>query len=61
MSRAYAPVLIEIRLEPAGGGTFDVVLDDAVVFSKAAAGRHAQPGEVMTLLASHLGDPIDRG
>ena len=61
MSRAYAPILSDIRLEPASGGTFDVVVDDQLVFSKKAVGRHATPGEVMALLADHLGAPIDRG
>jgi predicted Rdx family selenoprotein len=61
VSRAYAPLLVEIRLVPASGGTFDVLLDDEVVFSKSAAGRHAGPGEVLGLLAARLGDAIDRG
>ncbi len=60
MSAAYAPILSSIQLVPASGGTFDVVLDGDVVFSKKAAGRHAEPGEVMALLADHMGAPLDR-
>jgi selenoprotein W-related protein len=29
------------------GGRFEVTVDDTVVFSKAATGRHAEPGEVV--------------
>jgi selenoprotein W-related protein len=32
------------------GGVFDVVVDGKLVFSKAKAGRHAEPGEVLKLL-----------
>jgi predicted Rdx family selenoprotein len=53
-------VLVAIRLVPASGGTFDVVLDGEVVFSKAAVGRHAEPGEVMALLAERIGPPLER-
>ncbi len=49
-----------MTLVPASGGTFDVVLDDQVVFSKKVVGRHAEPGEVMSLLADRMGAPLDR-
>jgi selenoprotein W-related protein len=29
------------------GGRFEVTVDDTVVFSKAATGKHAEPGEVV--------------
>ena len=35
---------------PASGGIFDVTVDDALVFSKKAVGRHAAPGEVVGLI-----------
>ncbi len=60
MSRAYAPILSSIQLVPASRGTFDVVLDDEVVFSKTEVGRHAEPGEVMGLLAQRMGPPLQR-
>jgi selenoprotein W-related protein len=37
----------EVRLIQASGGLFEVTADGKVVFSKKAAGRHAQPGEVV--------------
>jgi selenoprotein W-related protein len=45
----------EVGLTPSGGGVFEVAVDDAVVFSKKSLGRHAQPGEVLRLIAAHLG------
>jgi len=47
-------------LVPSGGGRFEVTLDDELLFSKAALGRHAEPGEVHRLVAARLGPPIDR-
>jgi selenoprotein W-related protein len=34
-------------LVPASGGLFEVTVDGNLMFSKKAAGRHAQPGEVV--------------
>jgi hypothetical protein len=39
---------------PSGSGRFEVVLDDAPIFEKSKLGRHAQPGEVLGLLAQKL-------
>jgi selenoprotein W-related protein len=45
----------EVGLTPSGGGVFEVSVDNTVVFSKKSLGRHAQPGEVLRLIATHLG------
>lgn len=37
-------------LVPGGGGQFDVVADDRLVFSKKAEGRFPDPGEVLARL-----------
>jgi selT/selW/selH-like putative selenoprotein len=37
----------EIRLLESSGGLFEVTVDGNLVFSKKAARRHAQPGEVL--------------
>ena len=42
-------------MTPSGGGVFEVTLDDALIFSKRALGRHAQPGEILRLIAERLG------
>ena len=45
MNRAYPDAVV--RLVQSSGGVFDVKVDDTLVFSKKAAGRHAAPGEVL--------------
>jgi selenoprotein W-related protein len=35
---------------PSSGGRFEVKVDDTLIFSKKALGRHAEPGEVVRLL-----------
>ena len=35
---------------PSSGGTFDVLVDGAKVFSKRQVGRHAELGEVVRLI-----------
>jgi predicted Rdx family selenoprotein len=37
------------------GGVFDVTVDGELVFSKKALGRHAVPGEVVTLIRTRKG------
>jgi selenoprotein W-related protein len=44
-----------VELSPAGGGVFDVTLDNNLIFSKHQVGRHAEPGEVLGLVRKHLG------
>jgi selenoprotein W-related protein len=39
-----------VQLIPSSGGRFEVTVDDRPVFSKAATGRHAEPGEVVRLI-----------
>ena len=41
----------EVTLVPSGGGVFEVTVDGELVFSKKSLGRHANPGEVVALIA----------
>lgn len=41
---------VEVQLIPGSGGVFEVVSDGRLVFSKKQTGRHAEPGEVVSLL-----------
>ena len=41
-------------LIPSGGGVFEVTLDDTLLFSKKALGRHAQPGEILGLIKARM-------
>lgn len=40
---------------PSRGGVFEVDVDDVRLYSKSETGRHAEPGEVLAALRSHLG------
>ena len=41
---------------PSGGGVFEVTLDDRSVYSKRQTGRHAGPGEILSLLRALIPD-----
>jgi selenoprotein W-related protein len=56
----WAPRIALATLRPSGGGRFEVTLDGELLYSKAALGRHAEPGEISSLVAARLGPPIDR-
>jgi selenoprotein W-related protein len=45
----YQHVIDELRLVTGSQGVFDVVVDDTMLYSKAATKRHAEPGEVLQL------------
>jgi predicted Rdx family selenoprotein len=49
----------EVKLIPSRGGRFEVLRDGVPIFEKSKVGRHAQPGEVLKLLAA-AGDVPDR-
>jgi len=40
----------DVVLVPSSGGRFEVAKDGAPVFQKSLLGRHARPGEIVTLL-----------
>jgi selenoprotein W-related protein len=56
----WAPVIKGIQLIPSSGGRFEVVLDGELIFSKASLKRHAEPGEVVSLVEKRLGPPLPR-
>jgi len=56
----WAPIISTIELIPAGGGRFEVALDDELIFSKAELGRHAEAGEIAGLVRDRLGAEIER-
>lgn len=39
-----------IRLVPSDGGRYEISVNDKLVYSKLATGRHAEPGEVLHLV-----------
>jgi selenoprotein W-related protein len=57
----WAPIIQTLELLPSSKGRFEVTLDDELIFSKAATGRHAKPGEVAGIVEKRIGPPIERG
>jgi selenoprotein W-related protein len=56
----WAPIIETIELIPSSKGRFEVTLDGDLIFSKAALGRHAEPGEIASLVRDHIGSEVDR-
>jgi len=44
-----------VQLVESSGGVFEVTVDGDLIFSKAQLGRHAKPGEVITLIEDRHG------
>ena len=45
----YQHIIESLTLVTGSKGVFEVVVDDVVLYSKRAKGRHAQAGEVLTV------------
>lgn len=56
----WAPIIESIELLPSSKGRFEVTVDGELVFSKAALGRHAQPGEIASSVRARFGPEIER-
>jgi selenoprotein W-related protein len=56
--RGWAPVIAELELVPSSGGRFEVTLDGELLYSKAATGRHAHDGEIVTLVRKRIGPEL---
>lgn len=54
MLEEFEQALDEVVLIPSQGGVFEVMLDDELIYSKKATGRHAEYDEVLKTLRSHL-------
>ena len=57
----YPDALREIALVPAGVGTFEVVADHEVIFSRAATGRFPEPKELKQALRDRFFPTRDLG
>jgi selenoprotein W-related protein len=44
-----------LTLVPSDGGKFEVSVDGGLVYSKLQTSRHAEPGEVLGLVAKKIG------
>ena len=56
----YQHVIEELRLVTGESGVFYVTVDDAILYSKAQTGRHAESGEVLDLFANLMGPDVSR-
>jgi selenoprotein W-related protein len=50
--------MADLIMLPSSKGRFEVTLDGELIFSKAALGRHAQPGEIVSLVRARLGPEV---
>jgi selenoprotein W-related protein len=56
----YTPAIEELLLIPSGGGLFEVIVGDELLYSKKATGRHATEGEVANLFEEKTGaSPVE--
>ena len=56
----YQHLIDELTLITGSAGVFDVIVDDEMLYSKADTGRHAEPGEVLSLFTAYLPDDTPR-
>jgi selenoprotein W-related protein len=56
----WAPIIEDITLISSSKGRFEITLDGELIYSKAETGRHAEPGEVVTLARERMGPEIER-
>ena len=52
----YEHMLEGLTLVPSDGGRFEVTVNGQLLFSKLAAHRHAEPGEVLGLVRKLVGE-----
>jgi selenoprotein W-related protein len=50
----FEPEIESITVIPSDGGRFEVTVNDHLVYSKLKTGRHAEPGEILTLVKKFL-------
>ena len=55
----YQHIIAELRLATGSKGIFDVVVDGEMLYSKAATGRHADPGEVLQLFRERYAQGVE--
>ena len=56
--KRWAPILGSVELVASSKGRFEVTLDGELIYSKAALGRHAKPGEIVALVQDRVGKPL---
>lgn len=54
----YQHIIDSVTLITGSKGVFDVTVDGDMLYSKAATGRHAEPGEVLELFRQRYADGV---
>ncbi len=54
----YETLIESITLLPSGGGVYEVTVNDKLLYSKKATGRHAEPGEVAGLVGKFIKEGV---
>lgn len=54
----YESLIESITLLPSGGGVYEVAVNDKLLYSKKATGRHAEPGEVAGLVGKFIKEGV---
>ncbi len=56
----YQHIIDSLTFKTGSKGVFDVTVDGDLIYSKADTGRHAEPGEVLTLFAGKYGKGVTK-
>lgn len=56
----YQHVIESLTLVTGSSGVYDVVVDGETLYSKGETGRHAEPGEILSLFTERYGDGVPR-
>jgi len=56
----YQHLIDELTLITGSAGVFDVIVNDEMLYSKTDTGRHAEPGEVLSLFTELLPSDTSR-
>jgi len=54
--KSYEHLIESLVLVPSDGGKFEVTVNGELLYSKLAAHRHAEPGEVLGLVRKLVGE-----
>ncbi len=54
----YESLIESITLLPSSGGVYEVTVNDQLLYSKKATGRHAEPGEVAKLVGKFVKETV---
>lgn len=59
LTENFTPAIESLTLIPSGGGRFEVMVGDELIYSKLETGRHAEDGEVAGLFEKKVGlEPV---